>query len=47
MQIIKRIKKWLRKKELERELASFDYFGDKEGAHEVLQDMKREGFIDE
>lgn len=44
--LIKRLKRWLRKKELEREWQAFLYFGDREGAREVLRDMKAEGFFD-
>lgn len=43
--LIKRIKRWLRKKELERQYRAFCHFNDREGVREVLREMKKEGFL--
>ena len=46
MNLLKRLKRWLRKKELEREYKAFQYFDDLEGCREVIRVMKTEGFFE-
>ena len=46
MNIKERISRWFLKRKLMAQLNSFYYFGDIEGAHEVLHEMKLKGFFE-
>jgi len=45
MKFIEKLRRWLEKKSLERELHAFNYFRDREGAREVLKEMEEKGYF--